>query len=258
MVRKGAIYAIDMGANCRHGNVSSSCGEYVETEAAKRSTSKKVPFPGMADVGGLRECKYGDDRRDKLLKVKRGKFYGHSNLQRAAMNKRPGECRWIDPNTGLAPPPSRAAPPRNYEHSLATVKSAMTGLTEYGSNLFCGRLRNNLIMSQYKAFGVWRAKLNNDGEGDTEIDRLARMGGLRVEENVHGDLLFPNQNKPGIFVLRPKVSDKSGLFVTNALPVRHGHVGGSLLTIGGWGFKRMSRRMSVIRVAKLCIDQIRR
>lgn len=241
MARDGSLYAVDMGPNCRHGNASSTCDEYIEADAVGRSSEDKTPFPGKADLGGFGECRFGDTRRDKLIRIHEGKFYGHPNLQRARLTNSPGECAWIDPDTGLSAAPALASPPANYEHRLATVKSAMTGLTEYGGNLFCGRMRNNLVMGQYKAFGIWRARLHNDGSLDGNPEKIFGKGGLRVEENVHGDLIFPKQNQPGVFVLRPRVSARRGLFISNALPWRHGRAGGSMLTIGGWGFKESAK-----------------
>lgn len=239
MARSGLIYGADMGPNCRFGNASSSCSEYNETEAAQRSDRFAVPFPGSAIVGPEGECKYGDTRKDKLLQIKEGRFYGHSNIQRALATNKLGECGWIDPLTGTTGAPARSPAPSNYDPLMSFVQSPTTGVQEYGSALFCSRLRGDLILSRYKARGVFRVKLNSDG---TEVvgnpDRFDDLGGLRVDENVHGDLLFPKlyPDGKGIYVLRPKVSSRTGVMVVNALPFRHGKAGGTRILIGGWGF----------------------
>lgn len=242
MSRSGKIYALDMGPNCGFGNASSACSEYVESEAAQRSTSKFEAFPGQLVVGPAGECRHGDDRPDKLLEIKKGKFYGHANLQRAAITKKSGECRWVDPETNRVPAPLNVAPPANYEEPLALVKSPKTGVREYGAQLFCGKLRGDLILSQMNNRGVWRASPRANGDGlDGNPFMFFTNGGIRVEENARGDLLFPkyyNNPTQGVFVMRPKVSARSGLFVANAVPFRHGRAGGTKLILGGWGFEK--------------------
>lgn len=245
MTRDGSVYAADMGPNCGFGNVSSSCSEYNEAEAALRDTTNKVPFPGTAIVG-VGDCKYGDYRKDKLIQVKPGKFYGHSNLIRGTRLNQPEECVWIDPLTDLSPPPASAAPPANYESPLTLLKSATTGVREYGGNLFCGKLRGDLILSIFKSRKTFRVGLNSDGSYKNGPSALKAESGIRVEESMHGDLIFPNYADSVTYFLRPKVSSKIGLFVTNAIPFRHGRGGGTLLRIGGWGFQSSSSSSSAV------------
>lgn len=236
MTRKGRIYGGDMGPNCRFGNVSTSCSQYSETAALSRSTRFKVPFPGEGIVSSTAECRFGDTRKDKFLEIKEGKFYGHSNLPRAKWTNQPGECQWIDPSTGRSAPPFNSAPPSNYVHRLMMIRSPMTGLREYGSNLFCGKLRGDIIMSVYKGRGAFRIRLTEAGGVNGNSEKMEQQSGLRIEENVHGDLLFPLLFASGVHVLRPVIAVRSGLFIVNALPFRHGRAGGTVLTIGGWGF----------------------
>lgn len=235
MARSGRVYAVDMGPNCGFGNVSSSCSEYNETEAALRSTTEKVPFPGTAIVGDG-DCKYGAYRQDKLLEIKPGKFYGHSNLIRGTRLNQPEECVWIDPLTGLSPPPVEANPPPNYEHNLKLLKSATTGVREYGANLFCGKLRGDLILSVFKNRKTYQMKLKPDGTADGNPIVLTSQSGIRVDENHHGDLIIPNYRDTVTYVLRPKISVRVGVFVSNAIPFRHGRAGGTIVRIGGWGY----------------------
>lgn len=240
MARNGKVYALDMGPNCAFGNASSSCGEYVEAEAALRRR-KFAPFPGSAIVGPVGKCRYGDGRPDKILEIKEGQFYGHPNLQRAAMTGRSGECAWIDPETGISAPPLRANPPANYEHNLALVQSAVTGVREYGGNVFCGKMRNDLVLSQPNSRGVWRVRLNGKAEVDGNPFRFSTLSGIRVEESPQGDLLFPkyfDNPTAGIFVMRPQVGNVAGLFAANALPFRQSRGGGGILLIGGFGFNQ--------------------
>lgn len=239
MIRSGKIYSIDMGPNCRFGNVSSSCDQYNETEAEMRSTSSAEPFPGYAVVGQEGECKYGDNRNDKLVEILPGKFYGHSNLQRAMHINAAEECVWIDPNTGLSPPPAKKQPPKNYEHNIAQLKSPMTGLREYGSNLFCGKLRGDLILSVYQGINTFRLERNDNGNIAGKPSLLHPTSALRIEETAHGSLILPGYlDDINVQVLKPKVRDNDGLFAVNAVPFRHGQEGGTTLLIGGWGFSK--------------------
>lgn len=236
MTRSGRIYAADMGPNCGFGNVSSACSEYNETEAALRSTTAKVPFPGTAIVGEG-DCTYGAYRKDKLLEIKAGKYYGHSNLIRGTRLNEPEECVWIDPLTGLSPPPVEATPPPNYEHNLLLIKSATTGVREYGANLFCGKLRGDIILSVFKSRKTYQVKIKSDGTASGSPVVLTQESGIRVDENHHGDLILPNYQDTVTYVLRPNVAVKVGIFVSNAIPFRHGRAGGTLIRIGGWGFQ---------------------
>lgn len=240
MARTGKIYALDNGPNCGYGNASSSCSEYVEADAALRSTSKKENFPGAAVLGTKEGCKYSAKRHDKLLEVKEGRFYGHPNIQRAILTQSPGECAYVDPLTNVVPPPFNSLPPSNYEPVMAMVRSPKTGLREYGSNVFCGKMRGDLIISQLNSRGVTRVVINENGGLNGNPFELTNNGGLRVEENVHGDLLFPIYGilvPPGILIMKPQLTSRTGLLAVNALPFRHGRAGGTLLTVGGWGFE---------------------
>lgn len=239
MARTGSVYAVDMGPNCGFGNVSSSCSEYNEAEAALRSTTAKVPFPGSAIVG-TGDCMYGAYRRDKLLEIKAGKFYGHSNLIRGTRLNEEEECVWIDPETGLSPPPAEAAPPSNYEHNMLLVKSATTGVREYGANLFCGKMRGDLILSVFKSRKTYQVRLKADGTVNGSPLVLTPESGIRVDENHHGDLILPNYQDTVTYVLRANVASKVGVFVSNAVPFRHGRAGGTLIRIGGWGYQSAS------------------
>lgn len=239
MARSGRIYGADMGPNCRFGNASSTCDEYVEADAALRSTRDRVPFPGKAIVGPDGDCKYGDTRRDKLIRIQKDKYYGHSNLQRAAITGRVAECGWIDPETDRTGKPAESPAPSYYSPRMARIQSPMTAVAEYGSNLFCGRLRNNLILSRYKGRGTFRVRLRPDGLAvNGSPERFNTKGGLRVQENVLGDLIFPKlyPDGKGFFVMRPVTASKPGVAVVNALPFRHGAEGGTVVMIGGWGF----------------------
>lgn len=241
MARNGRLYATDNGPNCAFGNASSSCNEYDEGDAAERSTDDEVPFPGQVMFATTGDCQFGPTRQDKLLLLREGNFYGHPNIQRALLTRNEDECAYIDPMTDETGPPQSNSAPSSYEPPLVEVTSAMTALTEYGSNLFCGDLRNNLIGSRFRGFGTFRIKLNDDGDEVEGIETLISEGGIAVTENVHGDLIFPQLNPADgnagdILMLRPDVTRTEDFKAVNALPSRFDRRGRGTLLIGGWGF----------------------
>lgn len=242
MSRSGKIFALDQGPTCNNGNFSTSCDEYVESEAAMRNMSSDEPFPGRVKLqSDDPECNYSADRPDPLIEVKQGKWYGHPNLQRARITGADYECAWVDPLTGRSPSPSFPQPPPNYEAPLAQVPSAKTGLREYGSNAFCGALRGDLILAHFQIGGVTRLKVSRNGAINPVETPLQEGGGIRVEENSQGDLFFPQfprMSGNGIFVMRPKMTKTKSLFLSNAVPFRHGRKGGTILRVGGSGFTK--------------------
>lgn len=235
MARNGRIYGVDMGPNCQFGNTSTSCSQY--KPAPNPFVDKVNRVPGtIIDRKQQGVCRFGPSRGDKLVEVKKGKFYGHPNIQRALLTNKYGECAWIDPITGKRP--DGGPPPSNYQHRLSYFQSAKTGVREYNSNLFCGKLRGNLVMSKSIGEGTYRLVLNKNGQVQGAPFRFAGTSGIRVIENMHGDLFFPKYFGQGVNVLKAIVPTRTGLFISNALPFRHGRGGGTPITIGGWGFKQ--------------------
>lgn len=233
MTRSGRIFGVDMGPNCEYGNVSTSCNEYNEAYAASRQRITSLPGRVIVDPNATpAECKWGPGRGDKLIRILPNKFYGHSNLQR----DRPGECAWIDPRTDKSPK-WNVPTPASYQKPLAVIPSAKTGFVEYGSNLFCGHVRGDLILSKNSEKGTWRARMNDNGKLIGKPFQFLGKGGIRVVENVHGSLLFPRYFGSGVFVNKAVTGQSNGGWhVVNALPWRHGRNGGTRVTIGGWGF----------------------
>lgn len=243
MIRNGRILGLDMGPNCGFGNAALTCSEYKESEAAKRKPTDET-FIGGKSIVGTGKCKFSDSRPDKLVEIKRGRFYGHPNIQRSIIRNKPGECAYIDPLTHKTGAPRRGSPPSNYEPALSLVDSPKTGLREYGSNVFCGKMRGDIMLARLKSLGTWRIRLKRDGLPDGDEIKLHQSGGLRVEENIHGDLIFPKYDpepSAGIMVLRPRVRATTRLQIKNALPFRHGRAGGTILRVGGTGFTSVSQ-----------------
>lgn len=224
----GDYYAADQGPNCNFGNSATNCSDYDEAAAAAYDPFKKFSsWPGQVQHG-FTNCPYSITRPDKILHLTEGSFYGHPNLQRGGE-----ECSWIDPfddktNNNLPPPPS-------YKKEMASLKSPVTGIAEYRSNHFCGKLRGELILSTHNNGKTYRMGVS----GSTKTsgpDQISANGGITFVENAHGDLIFPRLTAQNVFVMRPSVATKASLYVANAVPWRHGKAGGTNVIIGGQNF----------------------
>lgn len=237
MTRSGRIYGVDMGPNCKNGNASTTCDLYDEEKVKQNKKTFRVPTSTLISKKDT-ECQYGPGRPDKLLEIKQGKYYGHPNLQRASILNDRSQCIWIDPLTNREAF-WRRLPAANYEPALSLVASAKTGLIEYGASHFCNRLRGDFIMTNAGNIGPWRVRMDSDaGKLLSKPFQFLTKGGLRAEENIRGDLLFPKYYGTGIVVARPKISTTATgeVKLVNALPFRHASRGGAKLFIGGFGF----------------------
>lgn len=240
MTRNGNIYAGDNGPNKGFGDASSKCSEYNEADAAKGPTVKNIPGGGA--ILGTGDSKYTASRPDKIMWVRKGKYYGHPNLQRSAILGT-DECAYIDPLTGKTPPPANKLPPSNYDHRIAVLRSPITGIIEYGGNEFCGKTRGTLIISKLKSQGTYGLNLNSNGKASGNPYLFSKIGGLSVVEDSTGSLIFPkyfSDPENGFVILKPHVSNRSQLYISGAVPFRHGKKGGTNLHISGRGFSTSS------------------
>lgn len=266
VARSGRVYGVDMGPNCPFGNASSTCSQYDEAAAAKRPYDSKEGYTSYSILGDPGECRYGDTRKDKLLQIRPGAWYGHPNLQRAALRpESAGECAYIDPNTDRTGLPARARPPPNYARKVAFTLTPMTGLREYGAAHFCGHLRNNLVGSRYKGRGTFRFALDESAP-QTTLNlkvRISQRGALRLEENVMGDLLFPRYTMDTnvtdgrrVPILRPVYTRQAQATAVNALPYRHGRQGGTPMMVGGYGFKQAASISVMVGSAQCVVSSV--
>lgn len=227
MTGKGDIYATDNGPNCGFGNIGSSCSDYNEKNASKWNWEEKIDWPGQAEEG-LPICPYSLNRPDKVLHIKKDRWYGHPNLNRGDK-----ECAWIDPYDDKTVFDKPA--PSIYEKPMTTIKSPVTGISEYRAKHFCGELRGELILSTYKNKTTYRMGVS----GSTVTsgpDQISENGGIRFVETQHGDLIFPWFLEKKLFVLQPNVKPQASLFIAGAVPFRHGKKGGTLINVGGSNF----------------------
>lgn len=251
MLRDGRVLGVDMGSNCGQGNVSSSCAEYSPRDNREEIAHMNGRVVVDQSDPDAKTCPYGPSRVDKILHVKQNGFYGHPNLQRS----RPDECRWVDPVTSRLPPRyAQKAAPRRYIKPFAMVFSAKTGLVQYGASLFCGELRGDVLLSQYSETGTWRLRLGARGTGgplDEPYQFIHGFSGMAVMESIHGDLIMPRYKHAGVFVAKARTRLETerqkarSLTAINALPFRHGSRGGTVMYIGGFGFKKSGTRVFV-------------
>ncbi|PXF41700.1 Bile salt-activated lipase [Gracilariopsis chorda] len=227
MTGSGDVYAVDQGPNCNFGNTATTCDDYDEEAALTYNRFKPTTWPGMVQHG-CAKFPYSISRPDKVVHITQGSFYGHANLQRGG-----DECAWIDPFDDKTA--DDKAPPARYKKELATLKSSVTGIREYRSNHFCGALRGELIMSTHKGGTTYRMGVNG-GSKTSGPDALASNGGTSFIEDAHGSLIFPMLNQAKVYVLKPQVGAKSGVYAANAVPWRHGKGGGTKVVIGGKNF----------------------
>lgn len=227
MTRQGEIYASDQGPNCSFGDTATSCGDYSEAEAEQYDTYADVNWPGQVNHGWKSCPPTSISRPDKMLHITKNAWYGHPNIQRGG-----DECAWIDPFDHLTADDKAA--PAIYKKPLVTLESSITGMSEYGAQHFCGKLRGELIMSTYKGGTTYRMGVNGD-KVTSGPDEISGTGGITFVENAHGDLIFPRLTQKNVFVMRPRAAH-AGVFVINAVPFRHGKAGGTNIVIGGVGF----------------------
>lgn len=226
----GSVYTVDQGPNCYNGNVAKSCDDFDETAAETWDYKGSKDWPGRIQAPAGR-CGFSVRRDDKLLHVTEGSFYGHANLARGG-----DECAWVDPFTDQTA--DSREPPARYKAPMLLVQSSVTGLGMYRGTHFCQSLTGQLILSTFQGDPAYTYRVGVKGGNVTqEIVRISKNAGIAFTENAHGDLLFfryqQNTREPRLVLKVPKISRKTGFFVSGYAPLRHGKEGGSRLTIGG-------------------------
>lgn len=228
MARNGAIYASDQGPNCNYGDPSVACDEFDATSASSWSLLSTKNWPGRYPSTNS-QCPDGIARKDKIVYVENGNFYGHPNLNRGD----PKQCAWIDPINDKSVDGKSA--PSSYSAPMALVRSSVTGVNEYRADHFCGKLRGDLILSSYQGKTTWRMGVNL-GKTSSGPDVISNTGGIQFTEDEQGLLLFPRYVQKTITVFQPVVNAPVSLKVVGVHPWRIRRGGGVKLFIGGYNF----------------------
>lgn len=228
MTRSGAIYGSDQGPNCKYGDPSVSCSDFDAEKAGSWSLTSFKNWPGQVPSKNP-QCPDGIRRADKIYYLMKDHYYGHPNLQRG----KSGECAWIDPLTDKTADGKSA--PGNYEPPMALVRSSITGVNEYRSDHFCGKLRGDLLLSSYRGRTTWRMGVNL-GRKTSGPDVISNTGGIQFIEDEHGNLLFPRYVLKTVTAFKPKASAPVSLKVVGVHPWRVRVQGGVPIYIGGYNF----------------------
>lgn len=222
----GSVFGVDNGPNCGFGNTASSCDEFNITSAARwrEMRANEEDVPGRV-TNGWSACPFGPGRKDKVVEVVEGAFYGHPNQRR-------GECAWVDPFDDLTG--DDLGPPSFYRPPLALLDSGgVTGILQYSSNHFCGALRGDLLVSRFR--GRETVRVSTDGR---TMQQVSPHGGIAAVEDHFGNVILVRLNVMRIDALRPVVTApiEGALMLVGAAPRRHSMRGGSWLLIGGYNF----------------------
>lgn len=134
------------------------------------------------------------EQPDLLLKLLDGKYYGHPNPSR-------DECVFKDGSY------QAAATPLNYEPPMAIMgaHTSSNGIIEYKSDKFCGKLKGNLLITNYSlGDNIVRVVLNPAGDVVTAQDSLVGSFNdpLTLSENSTGDLFVAEFGNGKITSLR--------------------------------------------------------
>lgn len=194
----GQIYATDNGPNIGFGKSSISC-------------TKTGP-----DV----------ESDDKLLRVLRGKYYGHPNRNRGRTDKRQCSYRhpW-DPSGG------------GYVEPLGWMKSSTNGIIDYRANSFQGILRGNLFMSKV-AFAenglLYRAEPADSGTWlEAGPYEFKESSGLSLVQGLWGELVMPLLEKSKVLVYAPVEASPPTVRFLNVYPTWGPRIGGTEIMITG-------------------------
>ncbi|GAB0494573.1 hypothetical protein MMPV_005867 [Pyropia vietnamensis] len=172
-------------------------------------------------------------KKDELILVSPGNYYGHPNRNRARDD--PRQCTYYEPD---APPSEGYTPP------LVNLQlSSMNGVLEYMGNHFCGALKHDLIISKFSGQNsnglTIRAHLGGGGTTVTKLTQLTKFSGLLIIPTASGAILAPQTQKNTIIVYQPDSPPPptgAAPSVSAVEPHRGPVGGGNTVTIGGTGF----------------------
>ena len=209
----GNLYATDNGPNTGYGKMRVGCG----------------PSDLLTD----------QQREDKLVRLSKGKYFGHPNPKRASHDNDPRQCVWRNPTE-----PTSA----NYEAPIGIVLSSATGIIEYQADHFNGQLRGNLIHVKYKK-EMFRTVLSADGLSANPLTipglSLAGNAGLDLTQAPNGNLIEARYISSTLFVTRPLEATTAAIRVGSVFPTRGGVAGGTPLRVYGLNFGTVATSVTV-------------
>lgn len=201
----GNFYATDNGPNFSFGAESTSC------------------TANGGEVGS----------GDKVVLVKKGKYYGHPNRNRGG-----SQCTYVDDN-GKTPDNKDAPASFNYEKPWSKIESSSNGIMEYTANTFGGQLRGDLFVSKYASNfdgKLFRFGVNEDGTKNFGPDQFHGMSGLSIAQGHRGEIMMPKVFQKKVVVLEPQYPEPASLQIVNVAPFRGKKGGGNTILISGHNF----------------------
>ena len=164
---------------------------------------------------------------DKLLLLRKNRYYGHSNRKRGEND--PRQCTWRGANE-----PSDA----NYTAPLAIIPSSSNGIVEFQSAAFGGQMRGNLLIAKFKG-AMFRAILTNDGralvpESNPPILMFSSTdAGLDLIQGPDSKVYYVRYKSGKVRFIAPDESPSESIFIESIFPRRGSQAGGSILSVYG-------------------------
>jgi len=129
---------------------------------------------------------------DELVLIEQGRYYGHPNRNRAALD--PRQCRFH---------PVTEASNAEYTAPLRVVTPSTNGILEYRSRRFASAIRGDLFTARYEG-GLGRATLSSDGRAiPTYVAGGPMFGCLDIAEGPDGTLFGVRYATNQVLMQRP-------------------------------------------------------
>lgn len=207
----GTYWILDNGPNLGYGDVSRTC-------------SVTTPMDPDAPYA---------TRRDKLLRVTPGGYYGHPNRNRGRDD--PRQCTYRLPFEQAA----------GYTKSLADFEPSSNGIAEMRVNLYRGALKGHFFFSRFASGGdglLTAVNVLPSGAlagGAKSIRTVKHFSGLSVTVSPYGSLVMPRVRQGHAAVLIPiyKRTPDAGPLVLSVTPNRGPRRGGYRVWVAAyhWG-----------------------
>lgn len=207
----GTYWILDNGPNVGYGDVSRTC-------------TVTTPMDRNAPPA---------QRRDKLLRVTPGGYYGHPNRNRGRDDAR--QCTYRLPT-------ERAA---GYTPSLGDFEPSSNGVAEMRVNLYRGALKGHLFFSRFATGGdglLTASNVTPNGNlaaGGSAIRTVKYFSGLSITVSPYGALVMPRVRQGHAAVLIPiyKRTPDAGPLILSVTPNRGPRRGGYRVWVAGynWG-----------------------
>lgn len=171
---------------------------------------------------------------DKILKITKGGWYGHPNLNRGNFGAS-AECQFINPltNQNEATPPQNA--PAGYTAPYFTVGSSTNGMIEYTAAHFNGAMKGDLLASTFANQGLRNLYRIETAPKEKKLSVLAKYSALSVAMGPWGEILCPKYGTD-FQVLMPDYTFPTSLSARVVKPFRGGAAGGLTVTVTGHNF----------------------